>query len=435
MREIRPVDLCPTLRRAGPAVKRSHAPTTYLRTNAVKPPKRPLGAKEPQKHVSLASTEHVESNLVLLPRVAGHGTGKRRATIPPSAAGGGPRIAISRDPNPEAPFDADPCVARDTSGSRSDPAVRESGGVEGAGLGRHATGDSVESEGTGHPSSEKGPPAMTERLPDSSEKEIIDAQVEGFEVPTILLPDDREDTPSEKKIEVILVLKKLKQGLTYLGWKPIAELQSLDDLMHIYGSGTYMLQGRAMDMRHNIRQRVVSVGAEEDSQSGGRPALPPPRYEVDIAKIVATVVTALTPILGLFQQADERRRSEAREVREREADRDRETREREREARERELAMLTQTLSSRNVELSELLKGLLAQSGATTGGASDAKAYRTGQEDALALLATLKETDMLGDGTETKILDLMQSFIVGGKQAQLPPAPTGTPAAPAAPPL
>jgi hypothetical protein len=270
---------------------------------------------------------------------------------------------------------------------------------------------------------------------DDEGRPVLDVPAEptGYAVPQILLRDDEIDPRTEREIATIFVFKKAKDGrLTYLGWKSVGDLPDLDTLLRSgdYGPGSYKLQGRGADLRAVIREVFVTCGdVDEDRSAPARYALPPPRSELDVAKIVTSVASALAPLMQLWQTVDERRRADDRERRERDEARDRERREQEREFRERELTLITQALTSRNIEMSDMVKAMLSTQAAAPGGNS--KAYKDGQEDALAMLATLREEGMLGDPEQTQLLNLVQSFVAG---ARAPATPVHPPPPPPPPP-
>lgn len=234
-----------------------------------------------------------------------------------------------------------------------------------------------------------------------------------YPVPPVLWKEGEDKPETPREISTILVYRKRgMRDMPYLGWRPAREIWELDDLLNVYGAGTYQLDGRGDDRRDNIRRVLVTVGDPDARQAQQivRPKEPP-----DLGKVVASVIgaaaVALGPIVTMWQEAARERREEQRRDREREDERRRDERQRDDERHQQQMEFLAKLGAARNDDLVNLLR-LQNEQGKTSGSASD---YQQGQADMVALLAEMRENGFGKEDPESKVLDMLNSLIAGGR--------------------
>ncbi len=227
--------------------------------------------------------------------------------------------------------------------------------------------------------------------------------IESYPLPPVFCVDDpKMNQDTAHPIEVVLVSKKGKdRQFSYVDFRPIEKLQTLDDLLDQFGPGTFLLSGRLIDRRTIVLVRMQTVGHEESEEYRPAHALAPQASGgMDLAKLIASLSALAGPVIALLQQNAEARRAEARAAQER-------------EQRHHETLMQT-VVQCLNARMGDI-EGLANRGGAGAGGGGgSANTYRQAMEDALALIETLK-----GEGdTDSRVLDLLQSFATGAKQGQ-----------------
>jgi hypothetical protein len=264
--------------------------------------------------------------------------------------------------------------------------------------------------------------AAVEADEEGEEKEVV----EFFELPPIFIKpaeDEEGDDPggTTRKIHTVAVYRKRgTKDMPYLGWRPIEELHDLEDLLRLYGAGTYMLQGRGLGQTSRvIKVAIQTVGDADEPAIPGR-AVPlarrnvePARGEFDVGKLVGTVMAAVTPLVAIWKDIDEKRERTRREDREREEQRRAEERERDDRRNQTMIALAT----ARSGDYEAIIKSFQAQQGQQAGGSS--KAYKEGMEDSLALLEAIKSGG-LGQSEpdfDSKFLDVVGSILGGAKKA------------------
>jgi hypothetical protein len=234
-----------------------------------------------------------------------------------------------------------------------------------------------------------------------------------YPVPPVMWKEGEEKPETPREISTILVYRKRgMRDMPYIGWKPAKEIWELDDLLNVYGAGTYQLDGRGDDRRDNIRRVLVTVGDPDARQAQQivRPKDPP-----DLGKVVASVIgaaaVALGPIVTMWQESARERREEQRREREREEERRADERRRDDERHQQQMEFLAKLGAARNDDLVNLMRAQSEQ-GRTSGSASD---YQQGQADMVALLAEMREGGFGKEDPESKVLDMLNSLIAGGR--------------------
>ena len=256
----------------------------------------------------------------------------------------------------------------------------------------------------------RGPERRTDPAPDDGDAVTM------YPCPPLFLKEEEttDERPLTAEIKTVIVHRRRGiKDLPYLGWKTIEELWEAEDVLREYGEGTYILYGRGLDRRNNIRVVTLTVG-DPDARKAIVSPRPAPRSEVDFAKVVGAVATAAAPFLALWQEAARERREEARRDREREDERRREERERDQQRHNEQMDFIAKLAAARNDDLVALLK----TQAETKSSGGTAESYREGQADAIAMLAELREGGLGKEDPENKLIDLLGSLVAGGRMGK-----------------
>lgn len=258
-------------------------------------------------------------------------------------------------------------------------------------------------------------PADDDDGADAVDVDHVDAR-DGKEVVTLYdLPElfcrgeDDQDAPTTRRISTVFVQRKhpSTKELAYIDWKPVEQLSTVQDLLDMFGPGTYRVQGRADDRKTVIKQIFHTVGDAEPEVLGlrrrgelERTAAAP---RLDITQLAAAVTAIATPILGVLGGLMDRRDAARREERERDEKRQ-----------EMFMTTMTQLMTARNSDLESMLRAAQRPSSANT----PAEAYQEGQAATLELIRAVKEEGLGGEDAETKILSLLESLAAGAKKGE-----------------
>lgn len=250
-----------------------------------------------------------------------------------------------------------------------------------------------------------------ERRTDPAE---LDDAVTMYPCPPLFLKEDEtaDERPLAAEIKTVIVHRRRGiKDLPYLGWKTIEELWEAEDLLREYGQGTYILYGRGLDRRNNIRVTTLTVGDPDERKAAIVAPRPSKGNEIDFAKVIGAISAAAAPFVAIFQDAARERREEARRERDRDDERRREERERDQTRHNEQMEFIAKLAAARNEDLVTILK-TQAERTSTSGSASD---YQQGQADMVALMTEMRESGMGKEDPENKLIDLLGSLVAGGR--------------------
>lgn len=254
-----------------------------------------------------------------------------------------------------------------------------------------------------------------------------------YELPPIFVTADGDNSATVKKIEVVYVYKKLpSKQISYIDWRPIAELSDLKDLLEQFGAGTYCLQGRAHNRVATVKQIYHTVGSDTAAEiipSRGAPA----RGELDVAKLATGIVAIASPILAIMTDLMDRRDKARAEDRHREEERRSDERRREDDRNQAFMTTMSQLMTARNSDLEAMVRaGNEARVVAAAPPAARLNdAFQDGQASVLEIIRTVKEEGLAGEDMESRVLGIVEAFATGKKKADAddaaPAAPNGAP--------
>lgn len=240
--------------------------------------------------------------------------------------------------------------------------------------------------------------------------------VELYELPPLFAKEGTDNAPTTRPIVWAYVFKKQGAQMGFIDFHPIEDMADIAQLRDAYGAGVYAVQGRGANKKDTVKQVTVTIGGVERMAQVVH--APPSRAELDLSKIASAAVAVVTPLLTLWERMNDRSETRRREEREAEDRRRADEREREDARQTTFMQTITSLMGARMTDMEALLKAQHAAGGAgSSGGKRIAEAYQEGQADALELIRAVKSEGLGGEDSESKILGIVESFLVGKKKA------------------
>jgi hypothetical protein len=246
-------------------------------------------------------------------------------------------------------------------------------------------------------------------IPEGRGPDVIDQ----YELPPLFAKEGTDNSPTTRPIVWAYVYKKQGAQLGFLDFHAIEEMSDIDQLRDAYGGGVYSVQGRGANRKDTIKAVSITIGGRADVVHQAPAAT---RAELDFTKIAGAAMAVLTPVLTIWESISEKR--EQREERRREDERRARAEERERDDARQTAFMqsMTQLMGARMTDLEALLKAQQAAGGGAAGSKIH-EAYSQGQAETLELIRMVKEEGLGGEDLESKVVGLVESFMIGKKKA------------------
>jgi hypothetical protein len=255
-------------------------------------------------------------------------------------------------------------------------------------------------------------PPPDDELDDAAgdDREIVDTEG-GCALPPIFCRDGEDAATTDEPIEYVYVFKKQpSKQMSFVDFRPVDQLQDLNNLLEQFGPGTYTLQGRAANRGRTLKQVAVVVGSEHGDGSPRGALEHVPRGGFDLDKLIATA----SPLVAIVTAIWDKREAARREEREAERIRQAEERRRDDERNERFMSLMTGLMKARNEDLETIVRE--KQQANAPSSARERTAFEDGLASALEMLKSAREEGLAGDDLETRLVGLAEAFVAGRKK-------------------